>query len=181
MKNKIRILREEKNLTQNELAEKSKLSLRTIQRIEAGNIAKGYTLKAVAEALETAPENLIGVDTEENVKTERAKIINLSALTGLVIPFGSVIFPLLLTYKTKDPKNKELGKNIVSVQIVLTVILSILMIICPFVQRALSIQFPLFIVCLIALMSIKLLVVLKNGISLNQKNDLHIKLKTSFL
>ena len=41
MKNRIKILREEKNMTQNELAEKSGLSLRTIQRIEAGNIFEG--------------------------------------------------------------------------------------------------------------------------------------------
>ncbi|WP_420828330.1 helix-turn-helix transcriptional regulator [Flavobacterium potami] len=41
MKNKVKILREEKNMTQNELAEKSGLSLRTIQRIEVGNILKG--------------------------------------------------------------------------------------------------------------------------------------------
>ncbi len=48
MKSIAQHLREEKNLTQTELAEKSGLSLRTIQRIEAGNVPKGYTLKALA-------------------------------------------------------------------------------------------------------------------------------------
>jgi transcriptional regulator with XRE-family HTH domain len=37
-------IREQKHLTQSELAEKSGLSLRTIQRIEAGNTPKGFTL-----------------------------------------------------------------------------------------------------------------------------------------
>ncbi|GAA6772473.1 helix-turn-helix domain-containing protein [Flavobacterium sp. CGRL2] len=121
MKNKVKILREEKNMTQNELAEKSGLSLRTIQRIEAGNILKGFTLKTIAQSLETEPENLIA--TKENSEIERAKLINLSALSGFIIPFGSIIFPLILTYKTKDFKNRELGKQIISIQIFLSLIL----------------------------------------------------------
>lgn len=79
MKNNVKFLREEKNLTQNELAEKSGLSLRTIQRIEAGNILKGFTLKTIAVALETDSENLI--IKKENIEIERAKIINLSVLS----------------------------------------------------------------------------------------------------
>ncbi|WP_433765569.1 helix-turn-helix domain-containing protein [Flavobacterium ginsenosidimutans] len=179
MKNKVKFLREEKNLTQNELAEKSGLSLRTIQRIEAGNILKGFTLKTIAEALETDPENLIF--KKEIIEIERAKIINLSVLSGLIIPFGSIIFPLILTYKTKDSINKELGKQIVSVQIVLSLILSILMIASPFLQSAFTLKFPLFIVPLIAFLSLKLLIVIVNGISLNQKQELVIKLKNNFL
>lgn len=180
MKNKVKILREEKNMTQTELAEKSGLSLRTVQRIEAGNSLKGFTIKAIAQALEAEPESLI-LSIEENSKIDRAKLINLSALSGLVFPYGGVIFPLLLTYKTKDPRNKELGKNIVSVQIILAVMVSLFMIISPFVQKALAIKFPLFIVFLIVFISLKLFVIFKNGISLNQKSDLYIKLKTNFL
>lgn len=180
MKNKVKILREEKNMTQTELAERSGLSLRTVQRIEAGNSLKGFTIKAIAQALEAEPESLI-LSIEENSKIDRAKLINLSALSGLVFPYGGVIFPLLLTYKTKDPRNKELGKNIVSVQIILAVMVSLFMIISPFVQKALAIKFPLFIVFLIVFISLKLFVIFKNGISLNQKSDLYIKLKTNFL
>ncbi|WP_338841146.1 helix-turn-helix domain-containing protein [Flavobacterium ginsenosidimutans] len=179
MKNNVKFLREEKNLTQNELAEKSGLSLRTIQRIEAGNILKGFTLKTIAVALETDSENLI--IKKENIEIERAKIINLSVLSGLIIPFGSIIFPLILTYKTKDSINKELGKQIVSVQIVLSLILSILMIASPFLQSAITLKFPLFIVPLITFLCLKLLIVILNGISLNQKQELVIKLKNNFL
>lgn len=179
MKNKIQILREAKNLTQTELAEKSGLSLRTIQRMEAGNIPKGFTLKAIAQSLDTEPRYLIAM--EENAQMDRAKLINLSALSGLVVPFGGIIFPLILTYKTKDPKNKELGKNIVSIQILLGAILSISMIISPFLQKALSLQFPLFIIPLLSFICIKIFVILKNGMSLNEKNDLSIKLKYNFL
>lgn len=179
MKNKVKFLREEKSMTQNELAEKSGLSLRTIQRIEAGNILKGFTLKTIAEALETNPENLI--IKKENIQVERAKLINLSVLSGLIIPFGSVIFPLVLTYKTQDATNKEIGKQIVSLQIVLSLILSVLMIVSPFIQRLFTFKFPLFIIPLIAFLSIKFLIVILNGISLNQKQELAIKLKNKFL
>lgn len=178
--NNVKTLREAKNLTQTELAEKSGLSLRTIQRIEAGSILKGFTLKAIAQSLEIQPENLM-VDTDENTGIDRAKLINLSALFGLIFPYGNVILPLILTYKTKDAKNKELGKNIISIQIVLSVIASLLMMVSPFLQKAFSLRFPLFLIFLIAIIGIKLIVIIRNGINLNRKSDLHFKLRTSFL
>lgn len=179
MKNKIQVLRESQGLTQTELSEKSGLSLRTIQRMEAGNMPKGFTLKAIARALEAKPEELLIFQEITNI--DRAKLINLSVLSGLVIPFSGIILPLILTYKTKDAFNKELGKSIVSIQIILTATLSVLMIICPFIQKSFSVKFPLFLIPLILFICLKLLVVLINGNSLNQKNDLAIKLKYSFL
>lgn len=179
MKNKIQVLRESKGLTQTELSEKSGLSLRTIQRLEAGNVPKGFTLKAIAKALETKPEELLIF--QEITNTDRAKLINLSVLSGLVIPFSGIILPLILTYKSKDAFDKELGKSIVSIQIILTATLSVFMIICPFIQKSFYVKFPLFLIPLILFICLKLLVVLINGNSLNQKNDLAIKLKYSFL
>ncbi len=41
-------LREKLNLTQEELANKANISVRTIQRIEAGSIPKGFTLEALS-------------------------------------------------------------------------------------------------------------------------------------
>lgn len=179
MKSLVQQLREEKNLTQTELAEKSGLSLRTIQRIEAGNVPKGYTLKALANTLETATDKLLPHD--EIPKFDRAKLINLSVLAGLIIPFGGVLIPLILTYKTKDVKNRELGKSIVSVQIILAVALAVSLIASPFIQRGLSIHFPLFLLPLLLIFCLKLLVVIFNGISLNNKNDLHKNLKINYL
>lgn len=177
---KIKSLREQKNLTQTELAEKSGLSLRTIQRIEAGNIPKGFTMKAIVKALEIKPEDLSPA-LEQIINIDRAKLINLSALSGLIIPFGGIIFPAILTYKTRDLINRELGKSIVSTQIILALVISVLMIICPFIQRSTSIKFPLFIVPLIVFIIIKIGLVIKNGISLNKSNTLSIKLKNNFL
>lgn len=179
MKSIVQHLREGKNLTQTELAEKSGLSLRTIQRIEAGNIPKGFTLKALANVFETETEKLI--PSKEITKLDRAKLINLSSLVGLVIPFGGVILPLILTYKTNDQQSKELGKNIVSVQILIAFTLAISQIASPFIQKGLSLHFPLFIFPLVLIICLKLLVVIVNGTSLNTKKDLHKTLKINYL
>lgn len=180
MQTKVKNLREAKNLTQTELAEKSGLSLRTIQRIESGNIPKGFTLKAIAQTLETEPENLFS-NKEENIEIDRAKLINLSALSGLIIPFGGIIFPAILTYKAQDSVNRELGKSIICVQIILASFVSVSLILSPFIQHWFSIKFPLFLIPLIAFIVIKLWIVIRNGISLNQNNTLSIKLKNNFL
>lgn len=179
MKSIVQHLREQRNLTQTELAEKSGLSLRTIQRIEAGNIPKGFTLNTLANVFETEPEKLIS--TEETTKLDRAKLINLSSLFGLIIPFGGVIFPLILTYKTKDKKNREIGKSIVSVQILIAFVLALSQIVSPFIQKELSLHFPLFILPLVLFICLELYVVIVNGISLNTKNDLHKNLKINYL
>lgn len=180
MQSKVKNLREAKNLTQTELAEKSGLSLRTIQRIESGQNLKGFTLKAIAKALETEPENLLSKQ-ENSIQIDRAKLINLSALSGLIIPFGGIIFPAILTYRTQNSASRELGKSIICVQIILAFFVSVSLILSPFIQHWFSIKFPLFLVPLIAFIIIKLWIVIKNGISLNQNNTLSIKLKNNFL
>ena len=180
MQSKVKLLREQKNLTQTELAEKAGLSLRTIQRIESGQSLKGFTLKAIARTLETEPENLFSKE-EENIQIDRAKLINFSALAGLIIPFGGIIFPAILTYRTQDSVNRELGKSVIGVQIILAFVISVLLILSPFIQHWFSIRFPLFLVPLMAFIILKLWIVIKNGISLNQTNQLSIKLKNNFL
>ena len=180
MSSKVKLLREQKNLTQTELAEKSGLSLRTIQRIESGQSLKGFTLKAIAKTLETEPENLFSKE-EENIQIDRAKLINFSALAGLIIPFGGIIFPAILTYRTQDSVNRELGKSVIGVQIILAFVISVFLILSPFIQHWFSIRFPLFLVPLMAFIILKLWIVIKNGISLNQTNQLSIKLKNNFL
>lgn len=180
MQSKVKLVREQKNLTQTELAEKSGLSLRTIQRIESGQSLKGFTLKAIAKTLETEPENLFSQE-EKDIQIDRAKLINFSALAGLIIPFGGIIFPAILTYRTQDSVNRELGKSVIGVQIILAFVISVLLILTPFIQHWFSIRFPLFLVPLMAFIILKLWIVIKNGISLNQTNQLSIKLKNNFL
>lgn len=180
MKNKVQILREEKNITQNQLAERSGLSLRTIQRIEAGRVPKGFTLKSLAKALEVEAD-FFCLNKELSSEINRVKLINIWSLSFLILPFGNIIIPAILTYKSKNSNTKELGKSILSIQIIWTIITCVLMIVSPFIQKQFHINAPLFIIFLIFLISINILVTLKNAISLNQKADLYIKLKNNIL
>ena len=102
-------------------------------------------------------------------------------LIGVIIPFGGIIFPLILTWKTKDIPNKKLGKSIVEIQIILTAILSVVLMIIPFIQKNISLKFPLFMVAIVAFLLLKLVIVIVNGISLNKNSNLLIRLKTNFL
>lgn len=180
MKNDIQSYRLEKNLTQAELAQKSGLSLRTIQRIEAGITPKGFTLKSIAGVLGIEPE-IISRSKEKNLDLNQVKIINLSALSFIIIPFGNIILPSILTYKSKDVRIKSFGKNIISIQIIWTLITSVLMIISPFLQNLISLKIPMFIIILVLLMFLNIIVIILNGIYLTKKSNLYIKLKFNIL
>lgn len=180
MKNKVQSYRLEKNMTQTELAEKTGLSLRTIQRIEAGTIPKGFTLQSIAKAFAVPPEKLVQ-DKDNNLDFNRVKIINLSALSFLILPFGNIILPSILTYRSKDKRVKSLGKDIISLQIIWSILTSILMLISPFLQDLVSFRIPIFLVVLVVLICLNVLLILKNGMSLTRNSDLCIKLKNSLL
>ncbi|RZJ46212.1 MAG: XRE family transcriptional regulator, partial [Chryseobacterium sp.] len=69
-------IREEKNLTQEELAEQSGISVRTIQRIEAGTEPKGYTLKTLVATLDISEKDLLIADIlKQEIKAEEPILI----------------------------------------------------------------------------------------------------------
>ncbi|RRO19725.1 helix-turn-helix domain-containing protein [Flavobacteriaceae bacterium 14752] len=65
---KLKELRQVKGLTQEELAEKAKVNLRTVQRIEkAESEPRGKTLKLICEVLDIEAENLVKLkDTHQS-------------------------------------------------------------------------------------------------------------------
>ncbi|WP_130736351.1 helix-turn-helix domain-containing protein [Flavobacterium sp. J27] len=178
--NRVKFLREQQKMTQTELAEQSGVSLRTIQRIEAGSSLKGFSLKAIAHALKTEPKNLL-FSSKVIKNTIQAKAINLSVLSGLIIPFGEIIFPLILTAKTKDPKVKSIGKEIIEVQVLLNAFFSIMFLLSPFVQHYLLPRVPVFLFFLVLFLVLKIVFVVLNGKSLNQNEELTIRFKNSYL
>jgi transcriptional regulator with XRE-family HTH domain len=172
--NKIVFYRQKLNFTQTELAEKSGLSLRTIQRIESGNIPKNHTLNAIAKVFEIEIEKLIEeleIDPVENHKSDLVtiKFLNISTLLFLIIPFGNLIFPIVIWYKNRTQiQVNKIGLQIINIQILWTLITSILLLICPFLQQLLSLKFPLLLVVFIILAIINVYIILKNTISINK-------------
>ncbi len=111
---KIKQFRKEKGYSQDKLAQKSGLGLRTIQRIEQGySQARGETLCLLAEALEVEIKDLIEEEStsEKPKKTEENSsgyllALHLSSLSILLFPFLNVLVPWVLWIAKKNESKK---------------------------------------------------------------------------
>ena len=129
--NKIKSLRMGTGMSQEELAEKTGLSLRTIQRIENGETrARGDSLRRLCQALEVPMEEVLressakeGTGKEVSSLEENRGflvLLNLSALAFLVsVPGLGVAAPLVLwlLYRDKIAGVREMGLRILNFQI----------------------------------------------------------------
>jgi len=123
---RVKELRNRKGFSQEQLAENSGLSLRTIQRIENGETEpRGETLKLLMNALQVAPDDLMDWNITEDKGFLTA--MNLSALGFLFFPLLGILIPLMLWISKKDKiKNvNEMGKTILNFQITWVLILSL--------------------------------------------------------
>ena len=188
---KLKNIRESQNLTQEELSEKSGISVRTIQRIEAGQEPKGYTLRVLAQTLEISEKELQNTSSEteveqsivhqpNNEKTEeidfsKVKFINLSSLPFVVLPVLNIVFPVILMYvlKMKHP----IIKQIISVQILWTIIAPIVFMIGIFLK--LGRQFTLALIVVIILSN--LFIIIRNAMEIDRSKKLYYRLNFSFL
>jgi transcriptional regulator with XRE-family HTH domain len=120
---KLKQLRRANGLSQEKLAASSGISIRTIQRIEEGKSpGSGYTLTALAKTLQVHSSCLVNLDSPNVLpasnEDSKLKLLNLSAIAVLVIPFANVILPAYFYWKNRhDEKVKAIGSKIVSFQI----------------------------------------------------------------
>jgi transcriptional regulator with XRE-family HTH domain len=118
LSNRIKELRTQLGYSQAELADNARLSLRTVQRIESGEVKpRGYTLQSIAAALKISADEL----TEWEQKSDKLFLImlNLSALCFVMFPLLGTLIPLLLwVIKKNDIKNSDqMGRKILNFQI----------------------------------------------------------------
>jgi transcriptional regulator with XRE-family HTH domain len=173
-------LREKLHLTQEELAEKAKISVRTIQRIEAGTKPKGFTLEALSNALGVSKEVLLEEKRESNTSNKQLlKYINLSSIIGMIIPFGSIVLPLIIMYWKKEIN--AITKQIVSIQIFWTMASIILVIASSFLKNWFSLSNQVTTFTMLILLVINLYIILRNTLEIEKNNKLHIKLNFSIL
>lgn len=184
-------IREKQNLTQEQLAEKSGISVRTIQRIEAGTEPKGYTLKTLASTLEISEKDLLTPEVmidENMVKAEtiavediavsnftRIKIINISSLPFSWFPIANFLLPIIIMLFTKE-KN-PIVKQIISLQIFLAVVCPIIFMIVAFLKLGKESV----LVTMIVLTLSNIFIILRNAYELDKKNNLYFKLNFSLL
>ena len=86
-----------KGFSQEDLAHESSVGIRTIQRIEKGEVNPHLqTVKLLAEALEINLSDLIIIQdpNEETVQRKWMLLFHGTPFLGLVIPFANVLIPL---------------------------------------------------------------------------------------
>jgi transcriptional regulator with XRE-family HTH domain len=167
------------NLTQDELAEKSGISVRTIQRIEAGGTPKGYTLKTLAEVLNIREAQLFDDSTEQqHFNYQLIKLINLSSLF-FFIPLGNIFIPLFFMHLKKEVNH--ITKQIISVQILWTIVSFVIFFLFVFIKNWLSLNNQLTLVVLILSALVNLYIIIRNTMEIDKQNKLHIKLNFSFI
>ncbi len=115
---KMKELRVKRGLSQEQLAEDSGLSLRTIQRIENGEtIPRGDSLKRLATALHVSTNEILDWQLIEDKNV--LFILNLSQLGIIAFPLLGVIIPMAIwILKKESVKNvNEQGISILNFQI----------------------------------------------------------------
>lgn len=121
LSSQIKNIRTQRGFSQELLAEKTQLSLRTIQRVEnAETEPRGDTLLRIAEALQVTPDELLEWNQTEDLST--LVVLNLSALGFLFTPILGVILPLIIWISWKDRVKKAdlVGRKVINAQITFT-------------------------------------------------------------
>ena len=171
--------REKLNLTQEELSKKSGISVRTIQRIESGIDPKGYTLKALAKALDINEKDLIkNNDLNQEPNSNLVNLINLSSMIVVFIPIASFVLPLIITLIKKQLNS--LTRQIITIQILWSVIMISVYLIGSIIfvnelGRNIGIGILLFLVLA------NVFIILRNSAELNKNTQLFFSLKFSII
>lgn len=169
----IREFRLKRGMTQEELSGKTDISVRTIQRIEAGDVVpRAYTLQAIAAALEVDFEVLNSYVQADDEEEQQARYwLALLHLSGLLI----LLFPSLLIWFWKRDSVEGMethGIDVINFQ------LSMLMYLIPGGLLA----FLLFTVPLLMLIGLfSTLVIVMNTIRVMNDQSYHYPLTIQFL
>jgi uncharacterized Tic20 family protein len=117
-----------KGITQETLAEETGLNVRTIQRIEAGEVdPRLYTLKSIADALEVSLEELLPEPTQHELN--QIAILHITPVGFFLFPVvGNVLLPFIFWMLKREEINgiNKHGKDILNGQLTYSIVLSII-------------------------------------------------------
>lgn len=177
---KLKSIREQKHLTQQELSEKSGVSVRTIQRIESGTEPKGQTLRMLVATLAVKEEELL--EKPENPVGENftiIKIINFSSLPVTIFPPANILLPLLIMFFTKQ--SNSLTRQIVNLQIFWLICAFIIFMLFNFMRSSYSWSNKSTLVMMILLLLSNVFIILINAAEIDKNQRLRIKLNFSII
>ena len=177
---KLKEIREELNLTQEELSEKSSISIRTIQRIEAGTEPKGQTLRILSKSLGIKENELREKqEPQHEINFSLIKGINISSLFFTIIPPLNIVLPLIFMFVKKQ--FNPLTKQIVSIQIVWSIIALIIFMLTSFIKNWLSLGSKFSLVVMVILVLSNVLIILKNTAEIDKKGKLFFYLNFNII
>ncbi|WP_394347746.1 hypothetical protein [Mangrovivirga cuniculi] len=106
-----------------------------MQRIEKGQTHPNqFTHKQLSEALNANINNLKVKPTQKS-DIELLKLMNISALSLILVPYGNIIFQSILLYKNRNKiRFYSIGKRIFSFQILWTLTTSFILLVSAFWQ-----------------------------------------------
>lgn len=115
-----------KGYTQEELSDRTQVTVRTIQRIEKGDVQPHLqTVKLLASALEVEVADLLPLEDpkEENIQKKWLILIHGTPLIGMVLPFFNILLPIFLwIHKRQDNKIYDRhGRAVINFQITVTI------------------------------------------------------------
>jgi transcriptional regulator with XRE-family HTH domain len=110
---KIQEWRKAKGLTQEELVERCNINVRTIQRIEAGEVTpRSYTVKAILEVLEVNSDDIktVAVEEEDQIKgTEINSWLKFSFIAGIIYLIFAIAETLFDAYLLMEKSSLSIG------------------------------------------------------------------------
>jgi uncharacterized Tic20 family protein len=124
---KIAHFRKLKGITQEMLSEVTGLNVRTIQRIESGEVdPRLYTLKAIADALEVNLEELLPEPTQHELN--QIAILHITPAGFFLFPVvGNVMLPFIFWMLRREEINgiNKHGKDILNGQLTYSIVMSV--------------------------------------------------------
>jgi uncharacterized Tic20 family protein len=116
-----------KGVTQETLAEVTGLNVRTIQRIEAGEVdPRLHTLKSIADALQVNLEELLPEPSQHELN--QTAILHITPLGFFFFPvIGNVLLPFIFWMLKREEINgiNKHGKEILNAQLTYSIVISI--------------------------------------------------------
>ena len=199
MKKSLKEHRTSKQLSQQELSDKSGISIRTIQRIEK-KLSSGspYIIKSLCKALQIEVDDIelttlipeiieansqkksehFSLNNEEGKTKSTLKLVNFSTIFILLFPLLNLLIPSLIYWKHKNSlRNNSGALKIISFQIIWTVGTLIVLIFIPPIIQALfglyeSSGLPFFFLLYLVCVFLNILVTFAIAIRINKSEEI---------
>ncbi len=142
------------------------------------NEPKGQTLKILSKTLNVQEIDLLQ-EQKNQINFSLLKLINLSSLVFTIIPPINILVPLIIMFVKKQ--FNPLTKQIVSIQILWTILSVIIFMLSSFIKNWFTLGSKFSLIVMIILVLTNVLIILKNTIELDKKDKLFFKLNFSII